>query len=341
VSEDCFDNPVDTTACDFVFEISQNECDSIYFYSPNQMELDWTVNDQFISFGNDLTFVPTEAGDYTICASIETPDCPNGNTICEVISISPDCFVDPCEFNIEQQQYSCNSFSYTSNIELKWTVNGFFAYNATSIDFEPSAPGTFVICGMNENPDCPIVDMICDTIIINEDCFEDGCEFEMDMVTYSCSSYTFTSQDENYVAWYVNQELILTSISMDFEPTEAGTYSLCAFYETPDCPSGNMICRTVIIQDDCFETTSNKSLKDDELKAVLAPNPSHDYFTIQFEEAFEIQYEIIDTHGKVISKGQKGIDSIHNFDIQSLANGVYFINVKTKDQVFNKTFVKQ
>ena len=54
--------------------IDQNLTDSDY---------EWSINDTFINSGKIVDYEFTEVGEYTICVSVETPDCPNGISFCK------------------------------------------------------------------------------------------------------------------------------------------------------------------------------------------------------------------------------------------------------------------
>ena len=77
----------------------------------------------------------------------------------------------------------------------------------------------------------------------------------------------------------------------------------------------------------------------------LYPNPAADYTTLEFEllNDTKMSFEISDVTGKVVysealSNLSKGKHSI-NIDTQTFSEGVYFLNVRTGNNVTSKKLV--
>ena len=82
---------------------------------------------------------------------------------------------------------------------------------------------------------------------------ETDCPLSISYEEYACSTFTFTEDNGTYVSWTVNGEFYAYFHGIDFDPTEPGTYEICATYETEDCPLGVTACETLVITEDCFE----------------------------------------------------------------------------------------
>lgn len=164
---------------------------------------------------------------------------------------------DPCAFEITYQEQSCSSYTFFSanQEDLDWTINGEYFTYAPALDFNPSSAGTYVICGLLETPDCPQGAEVCQTITVAEDCFY-NCDLPIGFDPASCSSFAFFSISQTSAYdWSVNGNPVgLSGPFYDFEAQVAGTYTICAAFETPDCPIGTTSCETITVGADCFDS---------------------------------------------------------------------------------------
>ncbi len=253
ITEDCFPND-----CEFNVEINQQSCAGYDLFSTEQVQLDWYVNDVFQLTGIGYDFYPNTPGTYQICVVNE--GCPPETNFCETFVITEDCFVDPCAFSTSYEQHDCNSFTFFSDNQtpLYWTANGEFFPSANAqvaVDFDPTEPGTYIVCGILDTPNCPNTTPICDTIFVSPDCFPDSCLLEIAITQNSCASYSFAVQEpwDEQLYWTVDGgEIVSFGEGFGFEASEAGTYEICGGYENATCPIGIQQCFTVVVDSDCF-----------------------------------------------------------------------------------------
>ena len=247
ISEDCFGD------CEVVITINEIDCDTYVISESSGQQVSWFINDEFVSFFHGIDFDPTEAGTYEICAGIETPDCPQGVLVCETIVVSPDCFGD-CEVGITINEIDCDTYviSESSGQQVSWYINDEFVSFFHGIDFDPTEAGTYEICAGIETPDCPQGVLVCETIVVSPDCFGD-CAVGITINEIDCDTYVISESSGQQVSWYINDEFVSFFHGIDFDPTEAGTYEICAGIETPDCPQGVFVCETIVVSPDCFE----------------------------------------------------------------------------------------
>jgi len=64
-----------------------------------------------------------------------------------------------------------------------------------------------------------------------------------------------------------------------------------------------------------------------ELDFTLFPNPSKEHINLRFTRSTSIQYELIDVSGKIITKGIRSSNSIHQVSTSVLPSGVYFVKI--------------
>ncbi len=238
--------------CTINTHYEQHSCSSFTFFEENEIELQWTVNGQFYQSGGAIDFDASEPGTYEICGYYETSDCPEGPFVCDTIIVSPDCF-DDCDFNIAIEQQSCSDYDFFATGEelLDWYVNGEFQLTDVEYYFDAIEPGTYEICAVNEG--CPPETTLCETFVVTEDCMEDDCAVGIAINEIDCDTYEIFESSEQQVSWFINDEFISFFHGIDFDPTEAGTYQICAGIETPDCPQGVFVCDTIVVSPDCFD----------------------------------------------------------------------------------------
>jgi len=269
VDEECFA----TDDCILDIETTEIDCNTFSFAIQDSLDAPffWSVNWESQNISSDVfTFVAEEAGDYVICGGYETPSCPAGVVVCDTLSISADCFVDPCAFDIQVNEFSCNSFSLIASEDypLYWTINQEphpFGNGVSGIDFVVDEPGTYEICGILETPDCPSGEINCQTIVVDEACFGmNNCTLDIASSQINCNTFSFTVQDSIDASffWSVNGvSQNQNEAYYNFEASEVGDYIICGGYETNDCPNGVIVCDTVFVSSDCFESTDDCSFE--------------------------------------------------------------------------------
>ena len=166
-----------------------------------------------------------------------------------------------CEVKFAINEKSCSSFTFynVDQLMMDWEVNGEFIERAQQFSYEANAAGTYTICGNFEKPGCPI-DSLCEVIVISLDCIpNDACSVQLINSENSCSSFSISNNLEVVMDWSVNDSLMTTAEAFEFEAPEAGTYEICEFFETPDCPAGGEECVTLEVGGDCFVDTQNEA----------------------------------------------------------------------------------
>lgn len=84
-------------------------------------------------------------------------------------------------------------------------------------------------------------------------------------------------------------------------------------------------------------TLNSKSFDSDDIKISIYPNPTSDYFNINYENDVE-SYEIYDINGRVVLFNKNS--NVAN--VSSLTNGIYIIKIKIKDDNFKSVrFIKK
>ena len=297
----------------------QHSCSSFTFFEENEIELQWTVNDEFHQSGWWIDFDPSEAGTYEICGYYETVDCPQGPFACDTIVVSEDCIED-CEFNVEINQQSCAAYNlFTTGQEIvDWYVNDVFQSTGTGYDFDPNASGTYEICAVNEG--CPPATNFCETFIITEDCVED-CEFNVEINQQSCAAYNLFTMGQEIVDWYVNDVFQSTGTGYNFDPNASGTYEICVVNE--GCPPSTNFCETFVIAEDCFEIVNvDETLQDQEI--IIRPTiTKSDFYNDGLSGNCII--EIVNQNGTLVYQTITNGNLEANYDISNLLPGLYYI----------------
>lgn len=263
---DCFTDtldtdtmPSDTTTTGYIFDCDSMTADyethSCGTYTlVSNVEAYWKINDEVFHQGAmAVDFDPEENGTYIVEAHYENENCPMG--VVREFTITVDCedpnAVDCEEFWIDYETHQCGSYTFISNFDADWTVDGEdYGQRSNAMDFDVQENGTYIIEAHYESENCP--EGVWREFSIVVDCFEeetnDCNDFWIDYETHDCGSYTLISNKD--IQWMINGEYqqYITS-AMDFEPSENGTYIIEAFYESEDCPNG--VGRTFNIIVDC------------------------------------------------------------------------------------------
>ncbi|TPN85296.1 hypothetical protein [Aquimarina algicola] len=240
---------------------------------------EWYVDDQLVETettsndnqrDNTLDLKDYNPGTYKVCIKTETPDCPNGTEFCKEITIS------------ETEGESCPTLKYTREGDnliadfegidtikfYAWQITGGPLGNETIIenegaDFEGDdkyslanlQSGTYTICLISESPTCTQAEPFCKEIEVRNN------------TNPLCPKLSFITEGSLLFAnfpginsldsyeWRVDGQVVETESlqnqdrdnSLDLSSYQPGTYSVCLFAETPDCPNGIEYCADVII----------------------------------------------------------------------------------------------
>ncbi len=144
-----------------------------------------------------------------------------------------------------------------------WTINddlvdqeGTNVEGDDVLEADFSASGTYEVCLITETPECPLGASYCQTIEIEGGTDPDpstGCP-EMTLVyTESPTEHQFAVSFPNedgpeIVFWSVNGTYVGDGLTYTANFSEAGTYEVCAGIETAECPMGEFVCHTVVVE---------------------------------------------------------------------------------------------
>ena len=260
------------------FEAEQDGDNAAYYFYPRAFDgidettLSWFVNGTFVGnssenpHNNPFYYQFEGPGRYEVCLKIETPDCPEGASFCKVIEIGTAC--PEIFFEAEQDgdnpayYFYPNAFSGIENTTITWTVNEDVVGTTMGHDnpfYFQFAPGRYEVCMLIETPNCPEGVRFCKVIEIAEN--NAGCpdlffEMQQEGDTPGYNFYaSFDGMDTTSFEWTINGEVVDREILDSGEKDNymyyqfgAGTYEICIFAETPDCPQGTSYCKTLVIE---------------------------------------------------------------------------------------------
>ena len=263
VDEECFKD-VDVDCESFAVEKTEHSCNSFTF-TANTDHAYMKVDGQLVAHGQKgFDWDPQHAEVYTIEIGYEGEGCPNGTSKTFVIEVDEECFdntgVDCNEFGVEKTEHSCNSFTFTANVDKAYMkVDGeLIAQGQKGFDFDPKHAGTYTVQVGFESPHCPNGAFKEFVIDVDEECFKDedevDCEgIDLHLVKSSCKNYTLSASLES-AYWIVNGvNQGIDSNKFTFEPETHGDYTILVGYENENCP--NDVTKELKIEVDapCFE----------------------------------------------------------------------------------------
>ncbi|MGC6531544.1 MAG: PKD domain-containing protein [Flavobacteriales bacterium] len=250
----------------------QAECGTVLFEIPglgDALGVLWAIGEEVIyeNASGMVSYDFIENGTYTVCASLETPDCPAGVTLCTEVVI--DCLPDSCAPELEMETFACNSWLlFVDEVPAEWwgwSVDGtLVAELVTSFEYAVETAGFSTVCLEFQTEECGLV-TLCQDFEVQDDCFSEDCALSVALVSDDeCGPYVFAAETGSADAvpyWFVDG----TSISgpgsaFTFLPEEAGTYTICGGIETPDCPFGTSECITIEVPEDCFQSPCPEEL---------------------------------------------------------------------------------
>ena len=81
-----------------------------------------------------------------------------------------------------------------------------------------------------------------------------------------------------------------------------------------------------------------------DLSCIIYPNPTHDKFKVEIisTKTEILSFELVNIHGQLIFR--KEFNSIYNkefdFDISGYDAGIYFVSIKSENQVMTEKLIK-
>lgn len=222
------------------------------------LSVSWDYGDGQLSVGSYLSSHQFEApGEYTVCASYTSDNCPQGVQLCSTVIIVECVNNSNCPDNISRDEIECGFFQFdigdiTAGVTTVWnfgdgseeSVNS----NAVSHFFEN--PGDYNVCVTYYGPTCTDGVTVCEDVNV-DDCGQTGCWIELadNEISDGVISFTVASPFPNAdVIWTWGDSTFTgtNSITLDFEP---GLYEVCAEIVNELCP-GLFACANIGVEGD-------------------------------------------------------------------------------------------
>jgi fibronectin type 3 domain-containing protein len=117
-------------------------------------------------------------------------------------------------------------------------------------------------------------------------------------------------------------------------PTGGTVYYYVKSVKKKISPSGSFDNESLGIKSSAALVTVGVTENDSDLSFAISPNPSNGIFNIVTTQAF-YNYDICDNLGRIFFTGTSS-----QFDINSYANGIYYVKIKLKNEVVIKKIIK-
>ena len=247
---------VENQPCEIaVAELEEQTCSTFNLVAttPNTgAQIFWSINGEPYTSGSFFSWEANEAGAYQICASFETPDCPEGVFWCETFVVSPECFENDCPYDFVITQQECWAIFYLSGAN-----DGDVMYY---VDGEPVSNGELAYThwfGMNGSFEvCAVYEGICDqtefcqTVVVTDCDDVNPCTIDFEVLPLvNCGGYIIFPV--NYpvgaqVFIEVNGDVIASGANdVVFVPETTGNYEVCVYFESGACNELIQECETV------------------------------------------------------------------------------------------------
>lgn len=227
--------------------------------------------------------------------------------------------------------FEASGLESKNDITYSWTIDGENTDETSNVlNYVFIENGTYTVCILTETPECPSGVESCQEIIVDslpestDECPEISFEalIQNDGYSFQASNQP-DSVTANYV-WSIDNEYIEGNFfdgsnneyfAHNF--TENGTYNVCVFIETPECPNGIEYCEDVIIDtiDECPEVTFEYVLQN-----------SIYTFMASTSTEFDSRYSW-SVNGEFIDNNAVEIEDSKNFTYDFPENGIYNICV--------------
>ena len=250
--------------CDLEIDLTAIECGWMMFEAsgfPEGTTIWWEVDGVFTQESGTLFDV--EFDDYevhVVCAVFETPECPQGSWACmEVEAVECD---NGCPTDIymgEQDECGCYEFEIGSFVEgenVLWEFGDGTTYEGGHyVDYCYEQDGEYIVTATYNSPTCQ--NQIYTLGVANVNCVIEPCDLSMEVVEAECGWYYFEAYDypaETTIWWEIDDEwLNVTGGGFEYEFEEGGLHTVCAFFETPECPQGTWSCEEIYVElcNDC------------------------------------------------------------------------------------------
>ncbi|NQX91782.1 MAG: hypothetical protein HRT74_06600, partial [Flavobacteriales bacterium] len=286
--EDC------SEACDLAIDISFLECDSVVVQATGEAEyIYWALDDQYTDqTGSWFDTANLEPGWHTVCAGIESPDCPWGNQVCQDFFVET--CVDPCEVFLTIDYLDCDSIVAYAESEIGpvvWFLDDEFTQQVGSGFSDAVSPGWHTICAAVESIECPFPELACQDFFV-EDC-DAACDLVMDLSYFGCDSVVaFATGASEYIFWSIDGQYG-DQVGNYFEASlEPGWHTICAGIETPDCPWGNEVCQDIFIEECVCNPQIEVTVQEDGSYVVVNVSENQDDAEfIWYSDGFLVDYQ--------------------------------------------------
>ncbi len=293
--------------CYLDIEYYQENCNSFTFESLTNPEdenayISWIIDDEYIADGSSLAYVFEEEGSHTVCAVTESGICfmetcitvevENCNEDCTPIDFAIDSNVNEggpeginwmvynfndntvgesgvCQFDSETMY--CDPTVCLPDGCYQMVIYVGEGYDWTGITSFPTIEGAVIdIYNVSTSCDCGILTY---DFSINSDCGEDACYLDIQSENVGDGSFIFEANapDNANVEWTMGDGTILNGSVVDYQYTTPGTYEVCAYYETENCPEGIEACTSILVEEsNCTEVTIsiNANINDTQLELI-------------------------------------------------------------------------
>jgi hypothetical protein len=212
----------------------------------------WSINGEPYTTGGFFSWEASNPGSYQICASFETPDCPEGVFWCETFVVSPECFENDCPYDFVITQQDCWSIFYLSGAndgDVMYYVNGEPVSNGElAYTHWFGTNGSFEVCAVYEG----ICDQteFCQTVVVTDCDDVNPCTIDFEVLPLvNCGGYIIFPV--NYpvgaqVFIEVNGDVIASGANdVVFVPETTGNYEVCVYFESGACNELIQACEVV------------------------------------------------------------------------------------------------
>ena len=250
VNSDC------NNVCNLDVNVTQQTTDLLILTAsgqPSNAVVHWTQNGTSVNEGNITTFV-LQHGVNEICASYETPECPQGVFWCGAFSGPEN---NACPESLVLTEMACGYY-YFSAPEANIDQYVHWYYSIGENNYDPISQGNgfvsqmftesgiYEICGVYHSMQCPSIEL-CETIEVgncNEPCSLELVAMELESGLYEFTAYGYP--EEYPMMWNFGDGTTLEATWVTMHEFAPGTYEVCASTNTVLCGS-QTACVSVVI----------------------------------------------------------------------------------------------
>jgi PKD repeat protein len=256
----------ETNPCNHEIIVSEGSCGEMLFELTNFPQfgnVNWTFGDETQSGGSgSATHFYVTPGIYEVCAEAWSGECQDGSLVCTEIVIES-CESD-CPTVIYGMELECGYYSFNiGNVQLGeafWNFGDGETYDGTPwAQHNYTENGVYVVTATYYSQNCPdgvtlnytvVVD--CGSVVNCPSEIWSGAGEDCGVVNFEIGSFV---QGES-VTWFPGDDSGAVQGGHFFSHTyaEPGTYEVCAFYTTPNCPNGVELCKMITVancESDC------------------------------------------------------------------------------------------